>query len=387
MRMRALLAVMLAGCQTYDFEPVEPLLVGQTVDKTLVASRLPKPNLMLLVDNSGSMLLPTDPSVASCTVNGALCGGSTPCPASCPTRSSELKNAMSTFLARSGTIARLGLTVFPTPGGAANGLLGCDASSDVAVRLPEGEDDAVLSANAQQIATAIAGLSPVGGTPTAGSLQFLSTYGALSQDDFRDDFVLLLTDGLPNCNGANPNAVCSAPNAACECTTGSCSGSDPVRNTCSKGCLDGDATVQQVKALRQRGIRTIVVGFGADVAGGNAPAVLEAMAREGGFPRGCAPGTVCSRSYFQARDGAELSAALEAIFETFQTCSFVLSARPSDPRLISVQVDQQTQQPGVTYEYDATGNKVTFLGEVCDRLKSSTPQHPVSVEFRIVERF
>ena len=71
--MRALLAVMLAGCQTYDFEPVEPFLVGQTVDKTLVAHKLPKPNLMLLVDNSGSMLLPTDPSVASCTVNGALC--------------------------------------------------------------------------------------------------------------------------------------------------------------------------------------------------------------------------------------------------------------------------------------------------------------------------
>ncbi len=393
MRLRALLALMLAGCQTYDFEPVEPFSIGQTTDKQVIVSRRLKPNVMLLVDNSGSMLLPTDPSVASCTLNGTLCGAATPCPASCPTRSSELKSAMSTFLSSSGTLARLGLTVFPTPNGSANGLLGCDASSELAVHLPaptpadEGTDPA-LTVTAQQIATAISGLAPLGGTPTAGSLQFLSTYAGLGQEDFREDFVLLLTDGLPNCNGANPNAVCSSPTAACECTTLSCSGTDPVRNTCSKGCLDRDATVEQVKALRLRGIRTIVVGFGADLATGSGPTVLDAMAREGGFPRGCAAGAVCEHSYFQARDGAELTAALKMITDGLEhICDFVLTARPSDPRLISVMVDGQFVPPGTTYDYDFANNKVTFLGAMCERLQASTPQHPVSVEFRIVERF
>lgn len=387
----AVAAAVLAGCQTYDFERVQPFTIGQTTDHQVIASRRLKPNVMLLVDNSGSMAVPIDGAVPSCAVDGGVCSGAW-CPPSCPTRISELKGAMSTFLANSGTIARLGLTVFPTPNGSANGLLGCDSASSVTVALPapslddEGTDSA-LNATAQQIATAIGGLSPLGGTPTAGSLQFLSTLGSLAQDDYRDDLVLLMTDGLPNCNGANPNAVCSNANQLCECTTMSCSGTDPVRNTCSKGCLDRDASVEQVKALRARGIRTIVVGFGAELASGNGPAVLDAMAREGGFPRGCPAGEMCVHSYFQARDGAELTAALKEITGGIKNCAFVLTARPSEPRLLAVLVDDQTLMPGPgTYDYDFAANQVTFLGPVCDRINASTPQHPVSVEFRIVER-
>src|SRR4051812_4145013 len=111
MRSVALLtALLLAGsCQTYDFERVVPLAVAQTTDKTIVASKRLKPNVMLLVDNSGSMLFPSDASDPDCTVGGVLCGNAaTACPASCPTRVSELKNAMGAFLQTSGTIARLG---------------------------------------------------------------------------------------------------------------------------------------------------------------------------------------------------------------------------------------------------------------------------------------
>jgi hypothetical protein len=47
------LAVVLAtGCQTYDFEPVEPLAVAQTTESRSIKARAPKPNLMLLVDTS-----------------------------------------------------------------------------------------------------------------------------------------------------------------------------------------------------------------------------------------------------------------------------------------------------------------------------------------------
>ncbi len=386
-------AVVLVGCQTYDFERVQPFTIGQTTESHVIASRRLKPNVMLLVDNSGSMLLPTDSAVPTCTSGGVLCSGAS-CPPSCPTRISELKTAMSGFLASSGTAARLGLTVFPTPNGSANGLLGCDASSNVVVQLPSPTPDdeaseASLGATAGQIAAAIGGLSPIGGTPTAGSLQFLSSYGGLSQEDYRDDFVLLMTDGLPNCNGNNPNAVCTGAVQTCECTTTSCGGSDAARGTCSKGCLDRDATVEQVKSLRARGIRTIVVGFGADVATGTAPAVLDAMAREGGFPRGCPTGEICLHTYFQARDAAELTVAFKEITGgLINVCDYVLTARPTEPNLLAVLIDGQTVLPGATtYDYDFAANKVTFLGPVCDRLKTSTPQHPVGVEFRIVERF
>lgn len=403
--------VVAAACQTYDFERVTPLAVGQTTDKTIVASKRLKPNVMLLVDNSGSMLLPTNPAASGCP---AGCGNSAsnPCPGTCPTRVSEMKSAMATFLQTSGSIARLGVTIYPTDNV-------CKAASNIDVAFPaptvtDDGTDAALNGNASQVNTRIQMLGPTGGTPTGPSLEFLGTYGGLTDNnDFRDDFVLLLTDGLPNCNDNNPNQLCScgascsmAQTAACSCTTSTCGST-----LCAKGCLDfvaGDenaGAVGAVKALRQKGIRTIVVGFGADLVGGPGPIVLNAMARAGGFARECPNGTdaecgsgnscitatkVCTSAFFQASNGTELAAALRKISESFQgdPCVFTLSARPSDPRYLSVVIDNQSVAAGSsTYSYDFNTNKVTFLGDLCTRLNTSTTQNPVNVEFRIVERF
>ncbi len=398
--------LLLAGsCQTYDFERVVPLAVAQTTDKTIVASKRLKPNVMMLVDNSGSMLLPTNPGAASCP---AGCGTVTmQCPGNCPTRITDLKSAMSTFLQTSSTIARLGVTVFPTD-------TLCKPSTNIDVQLPppsptDDATDSVLTMTGQQVNARIQALSPQGGTPTGTSLEFLGTYGGLNDGaDFRDDFVLLLTDGLPNCNDANPNQLCacgttcSGPQVtSCSCTTSTCSNA-----LCAKGCLDRDGAVDRVKALRQKGIRTIVVGFGADLASGAGPVVLNAMAREGGFARECpnmtdaecggASGSCnsatkqCSTAFFQAANGTELAAALRKISESFQgdPCVFTLSARPSDPRYLSVVINGQSLAAGTTtYSYDPNSNKVTFLGALCTQLNSSTTQNPVNVEFRIVERF
>jgi hypothetical protein len=420
MRLLALLALTLfISCQTYDFEPVTPLFVSQKTEKKIVARKRLKPNVMLLVDNSGSMNEPTDRGDPDCLVrnqqNVLVVCGAEPCPASCPTRVSEMKSAMRAFLSSSGTFARLGLTVFPNRGTAENGVMGCDSSSSITVNFPEmiNDDgqDPTLSATATSIATQIETLSPLGGTPTAASLDFLSTYGGLNQssvdrDDYRDDFVLLLTDGLPNCNGTNPNATCVAPSAACECTTLQCSGTDPVRSTCSKGCLDRDFTVQKVKELNARGIRTIVVGFGAELAAGSGPLVLQAMAREGGFPRSCPDGTdaecggapgscntaskQCSTAFYQAANGAELAEALLRISKGIELkpCEFDLPSKPSDERYVSVLVDGQTLTEGdTTYDYDFAANRVTFLGTYCRKIEESLPQNPVNIEFRVVERF
>ncbi|MDP2276530.1 MAG: adventurous gliding motility lipoprotein CglB [Archangium sp.] len=422
MRSVALLSVLiLAGsCQTYDFERVIPLAVAQTTDKTIVASKRLKPNVMLLVDNSGSMLFPSDASDPDCMVGATLCGSAgVACPPGCPTRVSELKTAMATFLQTSGSIARLGLTIFPAPNGNANGVFGCDPSSSFEQQFPvptptDDGTDSTLTSSAQSINARIQSLSPNGGTPTGGSLDFLGGYGGLTDAaDFRDDFVLLLTDGLPNCNGVNANNRCScgmsctvSQAAPCACTTGSCVGTDPLRSTCSKGCLDQDGSVQAVKSLRQRGIRTIVVGFGADTAAGSGPMVLNGMALEGGFGRECpnmtdaecggAAGSCnratkqCSTAFFQAANGTELAAALRKISESFQgdPCEFTLSARPSDPRYLSVVINgTSVAASSTTYSYDSNANKVTFLGPLCTQLNTSTTQNPVNVEFRIVERF
>src|SRR5687767_2879846 len=110
---RSFAALLLAcGCMTYDFEPVAPVAIAQTTQTRTVIAKQHKPNLMLLVDQSGSMDLPTDTANPACPQG---CGGSklNLCPAACPTRISELRAAMNDFLTRHGTVARMGMTGFP----------------------------------------------------------------------------------------------------------------------------------------------------------------------------------------------------------------------------------------------------------------------------------
>lgn len=409
----AIVALAAAGCMTYDFEPVVPLAVAQTTQPYKIVARQLKPNMMLLVDKSGSMLFPINPSNPNCP---AGCGNtSAACPANCPTRISDLRNAMSSFLTQSATDARMGLTFFPID-------TGCTppSSTEVALPAPTADDngtDAALSMNANAINQRIQGVTPVGGTPTGQSLAFVGSLPGLlqtggSNDDNRLDFILLLTDGLPNCNMANPNQVCTcdpgicgscgggicqAQQDRCKCTLQSC------QTLCQIGCLDTDAVVAVTQANKMKGIKTIVVGFGADTASGDAPAVLQAIAEAGDFPRTCKNGTdaecgagntcdpatkLCSTAFYQATDANELSQVLKDIINniTGDPCQFVLTATPSRPEYLAVIVDGKNVASGPdTWTYG--GSKITFTGQICADIQASTTANPVNIEIRIVETF
>lgn len=282
-----------------------------------------KPNVMVLLDNSGSMAAPTNPSDPNCPTG---CGPSSPCPVSCPTRISEVKLAFATWLGQQGGLARLGLTVYPV-----GSVCQVPTAVDVALPAPSAMDaPGQLQTKANEVNAAVQALAPSGGTPTGASLTFVGTLAGLNDAaDSRADVVLLVTDGLPNCNDANPNAMCSAPNAACKCTVSSCA-TAPI---CSLGCLDTDATVAAIAALRAKGIRVAVVGFGADTAAGDAPQVLTSMANAGGLPRACPGGTaaecntgdtcngttrLCGVPYYRAETGAELLGALQQLTAAIQ---------------------------------------------------------------------
>ncbi len=84
-----------SGCQTYDFEPVEPFALAQTTIAEVVRAKSLKPNMMLLLDTSGSMTLPSDSTDPDCRDPNApvptrpLCGepGNIPCDVNkCSTR-------------------------------------------------------------------------------------------------------------------------------------------------------------------------------------------------------------------------------------------------------------------------------------------------------------
>ena len=270
-----------------------------------------KPNVMLVVDKSGSMHFPIDPSNPSCPLG---CGPSpaTACPSSCPTRLQEMKVAMGQFLIEKGEIARFGLNVFP------DSSQNVCAQGRVVHEIRTNTDDPIALLGAavtindtlQQIGQP-GGLPASGGTPTATTLRALETNAGLLATD-RANLVLLLTDGLPNCNSSlSPTACTCVPGASCMAS--------------NLNCLDAVASIDAIASLAGKDIQTIVIGFGADIASSSAGVdTLNAMAVAGGLPRTCAlsidcgasdtcTGGYCGRRFYQAANAAELAAVLERI--------------------------------------------------------------------------
>ncbi|MBX7099583.1 MAG: adventurous gliding motility lipoprotein CglB [Myxococcaceae bacterium] len=370
-------AAAVCSCQTYDFEPVTPFTIAQKTQITKVQAHQLKPDLMLLIDKSGSMVEPTD------------CGK-----ASCPRKIDDLVATMNILLTDYATVARTGMAKFP-----ANDF--CAATSGVDVPLSQSNDvDQELIDSANAIKKAIGNLTPKGGTPTGNSLRFLNTYEPLVKGDVnRSKYVLLLTDGQPNCNDA------LAPQAkTCTCTAApnasGCQSTDPMGNVLNQ-CLDHDGAVAAVAALKKNNVKTAVVGFGKDTSTPTSRAVLNDMAIAGDFPRSCKTDADCFGSaggcdtaagqcvtrFFQASDAVELAKALKKIFADIDPntiCTYRLDEKPTDPAYLSVIFDGQPLQPGPsTWTYDPAG-KIVFTGDPCAKLTASTVQNPVHLEFRIV---
>jgi hypothetical protein len=407
--------VLATGCQTYDFEPVEPLAVAQTTESRSIKARAPKPNLMLLVDTSGSMKEPAEPSLAVCkNSNGQSCGESTfQCniAGGCDTRWSALQKAMTDFLRGTATNVRIGLTTYPKDDF-------CGASSAVRTTLPaeDLEDTATLTGKADEAlntllaiktyATATGDKTPEGGTPTAESLKFagLQLVNHRTQQKVeRSDFVLLLTDGLPNCNETYPSPA-GTPNSTCFCTL-----SNGCNFTPRTGCLDKDASVAAVQQLRAQNIKTIVIGFGADFSSGNESGrrgaeTLNAMAIAGDFNRTCAANAdcgagdtcntstgLCNRRFYQAGNKDELLSALRQISEKVGDKPCLLkftdpAQAPTSAELVVVYINGERLAAGSdTWGLLPDKSGLEFLGSTCTRIENSSTANPAEIEVRAVQ--
>jgi hypothetical protein len=270
-----------------------------------------KPNVMLLVDRSGSM-------------NDTLdCGQS-----SCPTKWRQLL-ALGSYLQAVKERARLGLAYFPS-----RRMSGCSVESSVEIPLSEAPDIDV------QILGSLQSTSPGGNTPAAAALDEVGETGRLDATD-RANVVVLLTDGRPNC--------------AC--------GGDIV--------CESDAAVAAVEALALRDppVKVYVVGFGAslrDVAG----ETLAKMAEAGGTAR-AAEG---QPKYYQADTVEELVRLLYDVTRQVSPCDYQLAETPAAERLVvtldGAEVAACTAD-GCTegYGYDAAHGRVNFLGASCEKLR------------------
>ncbi len=409
-------AAVFLGCQVYDFEPVTPLSLGQTAQVTTLTVTPFKPNLMLLVDKSGSMDLPVDTTNLACFTapGGEVCGQDKAYPcnvATCPTRWSTLSSTLTEFLASNYASARYGLTFFPQPAGS-NIIHQCEPTSYVVAPIPSTPDD---STDFQQLADAgihallaVQSTNPMGdagtggGTPTGDSFKFFNANPSAVVDPVRDAYVLLLTDGLPNCNA---NLASTVGTSACVCTLSSdqdCVDAQPQ----GIGCLDDMATVNVISELQSvQKITTVVLGFGADTAAPAARSTLEAMAVAGGFaPRlcpnkkdACGPTNpcdlatgLCSKQYYEATDGTSLADALNQIYAGVgaKACVVPLTVVPANQDLISVLVNGTPVLSGPdTWTYEPTDGgtpTLTFVGSLCTEIQASSKADPLQLQIRVV---
>jgi len=230
------------------------------------------------------------------------------------------------------------------------------------------------------------------------------------QDPNRPNFIILETDGVPNCNNSNAWDGCDTP-VQCQCTEdvgggGACCPSEvqfrPLYR--KRGCLDLDGPTGTLAVLSNLAngtpkVRTFVIGFGPDAVA----VTLNKMAEAGGVPRSCpdggdgpcGAGNTCNRAtsrcvteYYKAANGNELGQALDAIRNLVggNPCIYTLDDTPSDPTLLSVIINGQPTRPGPDTWNLAMGppTVVTFVGALCQQILTSTPSNPVRIEFRIL---
>lgn len=391
-------AALASGCQAYELDPVQPKLLYTRTQEIPITGTKKRPNVVVVLDRSGSMMEPatggcSPQSLACCSADGLIsqyCPPSDPratCKNSC--KWNDMLKAMTDptngFLTLAKAKARFALIAFP------EGNL-CAAPSQLKVGLPNNPtDDPALDNNAQKVIDAINAMTPGGGTPTAGALNLAANMPDLVEAK-RDSFVVLITDGLPNCNVANQPkcdqccATCNACQAACDLTKPPCRGPvnadgstqycNPTASSCGSAqanlCLDGGATVQAVRTLFDKGVKTLVIGFGTFTAAVDSGPVLDAAAIAGGVP--CTQGTT---KYCQAGSQADLREILDKFQVLLETCTYTLSEAPDGQLVVVKRYAKDATEPTKSLVADTdfrlSGNTVTVIGDECKVLQDAQP--------------
>jgi hypothetical protein len=180
------------------------------------------PNLMLVVDKSGSMRDDT-------------------CAVGCDRKINDAKTALTFLLNEGEGKIRFGWMPFPIDIGCAVGVVDVSCGDDTA----------------PTIRNKVSGMSANGGTPTGETLEVANADPGM-HDEARANFVLLLTDGLPTC---------------------------PVGEGRQVTAQDKKRALDAVTALHQAGIDTFVIGLGEALNNSGDPSLLNDMAVAGGRPR------------------------------------------------------------------------------------------------------
>ena len=247
--------------------------------------------------------------------------------------------------------ANFGAALFPDP----RGMTSCAVGAEVmTVRVGGKSAAAAVLASSNVVAS--------GGTPTAATLTALKARLAKLSGK---TFVILATDGGPNCN-----AMASCTPAECIPNIERAPGCTPNQppNCCTpptssaEACLDAQPSINAVADLKAAGIPTYVVGVPGS---GPYADVLDRLAQAGGSARSASP-------FYYRVDSADASALQKALSQVaakiVATCALPLGAAPPDAKLVNVYLDNKVVAPDPVNGWKISGATVTLLGATCERV-------------------
>jgi hypothetical protein len=275
-----------------------------------------------------------------------------------------IRTVVSGLMASIGPRAQFAATVFPSPLSSSNNQYACAAGTEV-FPLTLGDAPAGTKGPHYQAFLQSMELAPVGGTPTAATLA--SLIHPLTQLSGKT-FVILATDGAPNCNTdeTSCNAAACTLNIEsdypCSPTTQSCCDPSVTPGSTGENCIDQDATASSITALKNAGILTYVIG----IPGSEAyAAALDQFAEAGGTSRGSEP------QYYAATTSDET--AIQTTLSTVAakivgSCTITLSAAPPDPSLVNVYFDETLVAQDPANGWVINGATVTLEGTSCTQV-------------------
>ncbi len=300
---------------TVDSGPTTPTTDANCGSSVNPTTRLP-PDLLLVFDRSGSML--QDP------MTGNNCNPA----ATCPSKWNQSRTAVDMAVAASQATIRWGLKLFSSGGGGGNNTCNVAAGAEVPIALNNG----------MAIQNALTAATAAGSTPTTLAVTNGGDYLATLTDP-NPRFLVLVTDGEPNCGGGGGQAS------------------------------DAPAAIAAVAAQAARGYGTFVVGINniAGAAGNAAATTLTDMSTAGMHPRAGTP------NYYVVTNTAELVTALGAIGTQVASCTFNLATAPPDPTNVVVLGDgKMVPKDAVNgWTYGAGMMSVTLTGTYCQDVMNS----------------
>lgn len=249
------------------------------------------------------------------------------------------------------------------------------SSPEEACAVAGGIDLEPRRANTGALLAVFSSTQPQGGTPTAEALRAVRDFFATRPASAVPRFVILATDGGPNCN----------PDTGVHHTMCLCTGDpdmcaiDPLYGPYN--CIDDENTFAVIHALfGVLGIPVYVIGID-DPTRPDLADVLDEMAVIGGRPRG-EPG---ERRFYSVRDPGDLRGALTTITESISRCVFSVQPPPGPSDGVTVRVGDVLvpRDPTRSEGWDFTSpdrRELTLFGGACERVAATGEEVVAEVE-------